>query len=89
MDKRNVFICRCEDVTLDALERAFKEGITDFEELKRMLRIGMGACQGMTCGELLQRELAKHLGKKLSEIKTATVRPPLMGVKLDAIRRGK
>ena len=27
------------------------------------------------------------MGKKLSEIKTATVRPPLMGVKLDAIRR--
>ena len=26
MDKRKVFICRCEDVTLDALERAFRKG---------------------------------------------------------------
>lgn len=88
MNKKDIFICRCEDVTLEDLHRAFEEGITDFEELKRLLRIGMGACQGATCGELLQRELAKYMNKSPSEIKTATVRPPLMGVKINSIRKG-
>jgi bacterioferritin-associated ferredoxin len=88
MNTNDIFICRCEDVSLEDLQRAFSEGITDFQELKRLLRIGMGPCRGLTCGELLQRELAKHLQKEMQDIKTSTVRPPVMGVKLAAIRKG-
>ena len=38
------------------------EGYTNFEDLKRLLRVGMGPCQGNTCGHLIQRELANFLG---------------------------
>ena len=37
-----------------------------FEEIKRILRVGMGPCQGNTCGQLLQREISKYLKIPLS-----------------------
>jgi hypothetical protein len=61
------------------------EGYTSFEELKRILRIGMGPCQGNTCGQLLQREIAKFLKVPLDQVKTQKVRPLTTGVKLKSI----
>lgn len=85
MNKSNIIICRCEDVSLQQLHNCFDEGYTTFEDLKRILRVGMGPCQGNSCQLLVQRELAKYLKKPLREIKTQTVRPLITGVKLSAI----
>ncbi|RLG86368.1 MAG: (2Fe-2S)-binding protein, partial [Thermoprotei archaeon] len=51
--KHPIIICRCEDITLDDVEKAIENGYTDLESLKRVLRIGMGPCQGRTCIPLL------------------------------------
>lgn len=49
-------VCRCEDVTLEAVEDCVNEtGTLDLAEAKRRLRIGMGVCQGRICGPLLDR----------------------------------
>jgi bacterioferritin-associated ferredoxin len=88
MKKQEIIICRCEDVTLEDLQQLMEAGYTDYEELKRLLRIGMGPCQGTTCGQLVQRELAKFLNVGISEIKVSTERPPIMGVKLILIKEG-
>ena len=48
----------------------------------------MGPCQANTCGWLVQREIAKYLGVNVDNVKTPNVRPPVMGVKLKAIRDG-
>ena len=85
MNKKDIIICRCEDVTLEDLHQAFEQGITTFEDLKRILRVGMGPCQGNTCQLLVQRELAKYLKKPLKEIPTHKVRPLITGVKLKSI----
>ena len=85
MNKENIIICRCEDVSLQKLHNCFDEGYTTIEDLKRILRVGMGPCQGNTCQLLVQRELAKYLNKPLKEIVTQTVRPLITGVKLKAI----
>jgi len=85
MNKKDVIICRCEDVTLADVEAIMKEGYTSFEEIKRILRIGMGPCQGNTCGQLLQREISKFLKVPLNEVKTHKIRPLTSGVKLKAI----
>lgn len=88
MNKENVIICRCEDITLKDLHDLFNQGYTDFEEIKRLTRLGMGPCQANTCGFLVQREIAKFLGVSIDKVKTPKVRPPLMGVKLNAIKEG-
>lgn len=88
MDKDNVIICRCEDITLKEIHELFNQGYTDFEEIKRITRLGMGPCQANTCGWLVQREIAKYLGVNVDNVKTPNVRPPVMGVKLKAIRDG-
>lgn len=85
MNEKNIIICRCEDVTLQDVHRLMNEGYTSFEELKRILRIGMGPCQGNTCGQLLQREIAKFLKVPLDQVKTQKVRPLTTGVKLKSI----
>lgn len=85
MNKDNVIICRCEDVSLQDLHSVLEEGYTDFETIKRILRVGMGPCQANTCGLLVQREIAKYLKKPLNQIETHKVRPLITGVKMKSI----
>ncbi len=85
MNKKDIIICRCEDVTLEDVESIMNEGYTSFEEIKRILRVGMGPCQGNTCGQLLQREISKFLKVPLNEVETHKVRPLISGVKLISI----
>ena len=85
MNKKDIIICRCEDVTLEALHNLMEEGYTSFEEIKRILRVGMGPCQGNTCGQLVQREIAKITKTPLNEVETHKVRPLITGVKLKSI----
>ena len=88
MKKESIIICRCEDITLEDIHEALKQGYTDFEELKRILRVGMGPCQGNTCSHLIQREIAKFLNIPIEEVKTQRVRPLVTGVKLSSIVEG-
>ncbi len=85
MDPKKVIICRCEDISLAEVREYLEKGFVTFEDLKRQLRVGMGPCQGATCSELIQREIARFLGKKVEEIPTQKSRPLTAGVKLKAI----
>lgn len=78
--EEKTFVCRCEDVTEEEVLEAIREGATTLEELKRILRIGMGPCQGRTCGPIVRSILARELKKQPSEIKDSVVRPPLKPV---------
>jgi len=77
-----IIICRCEDITLADLHSAFEEGITDFEELKRVLRCTMGPCQGRTCRELILREISKFRNVEPDDIEVPVYRPPTTPVTL-------
>ena len=87
MNKKDIILCRCEDVSLQDIHDCLDEGYTTFEDLKRILRVGMGPCQGNTCGLLVQREIAKYLKLPLNEVKTHTPRPLISGVKLSSIAK--
>jgi len=86
MNKKDIIICRCEDVTLEMIHEDLNKGYTDVEELKRLLRIGMGPCQGNNCMQLLQKEVAKFINKKTEDIKTAKARPLTMGIQIEKIK---
>lgn len=88
MNKENIIICRCEDITLADIHNLLNQGYTDIEEIKRLLRLGMGPCQGNTCNGLIQREIANFLGVSIDKIKTQKIRPLVTGVKLSLIKDG-
>jgi len=88
MSKKDIIICRCEDVTLQELHDVMDEGYTTIEDIKRILRVGMGPCQGNSCQLLVQREIAKYTQKPLEEVPTQHVRPLISGVKLKSIVKG-
>lgn len=85
MHDDNIILCRCEDVTLGDVRAMLAAGYVTVEDLKRQLRIGMGPCQGTTCGPLLQREIATFLSKRVEDVPVATARPFTTGVRLKDI----
>ncbi len=79
-DKKNIIICRCNEVTQEEIEALIDQGVTDIEMLKRLLRIGMGPCQGRTCLPMVVSILARKTGKKPDEIKLPATRIPVRPV---------
>jgi len=85
MSNKDIIICRCEDVSLQDLHDVLAEGYETFEDVKRILRIGMGPCQGNSCSLLVQREIARFFGVPLNNVNIHVSRPLTTGVKLGAI----
>ncbi len=81
-NKKNSIICRCEDISLEEIERVIDEGYTNLEEIKRSLRCGMGSCQGRTCLILIARTVSSKTGRPISQMRFPTVRPPIRPVRL-------
>lgn len=87
-NKDLTIMCRCEDITVDEVRSYIEKGITDLEQLKRLLRVGMGPCQGRTCTPLIVSELAKATGKKVQDIPLTVFRQPTTAVKLGVLAGG-
>jgi NAD(P)H-nitrite reductase large subunit len=86
---KKTVICRCEDVTLEEILEAIRSGLTTMAELKRILRCGMGQCQGKSCGLLIAQVIAKETGKSLGEVVQPAARPPFKPLPLKAVARLK
>lgn len=75
--------CRCEEITLATIRKWIGEGYDTFDELKRLLRVGMGPCQGRGCRDIVLREISQITGKSISEIPIGTLRPPAKPIKIE------
>lgn len=88
MVDEDTIVCRCEDVTYGQIKDLIARGITHPDDIKRILRCGMGPCQGRTCQELVRRILADCIGKgqagsvEIRDCDRWTARPPLRPVEL-------
>lgn len=82
-----IIVCRCEDITLDEVRDLISKGYTSVDEIKRILRAGMGPCQGKTCGQLILKEISAATGRPISELSPATTRPPVKAIKLGVIAK--
>ena len=80
-----LLVCRCEDITEEEIRAAIREGARSLEELKRILRVGMGPCQGRTCGPLIVRILAQELKASPDSFAEWRKRPPLKPVVLGSL----
>jgi bacterioferritin-associated ferredoxin len=70
-------VCRCEEVTEPEIRAVIRKGYHSLEEVKRILRTGMGHCQGRGCLRLVARLIQEETGIPASSQKQPTPRPPL------------
>lgn len=86
--KESPFVCRCEEVTVDQIEKVIDFGITDFEELKRLTRVTMGPCGGKNCKMIVLGIISRKTGMPISKLSHGTSRPPVKPVEFSAFLRG-
>ena len=64
----NLTVCRCENVKVNDIKEAIKNGAFGPNQIKLFTRIGMGNCQGRQCSNSLTIILSNMLNKKENEI---------------------
>ena len=83
------FACICEDVSVEDVKNAVREGFSSTELLKRYTTITMGPCQGRMCHAQM-RTLAERFSPgaapRVSGVTTA--RPPARQVMLEEVTSG-
>lgn len=77
----DIVVCRCEEITLKEIREWIPKGYDTFDELKRLLRVGMGPCQGRGCRDIILREISKMTGTPVVDIPSGTIRPPVKPIK--------
>ncbi len=85
---KDIIVCRCEEVTMGEVREWIAKGYDTFDELKRLLRVGMGPCQGRGCREIIMREISKATGRPMAAVDPGTFRPPVKPVKLGILAKG-
>lgn len=75
-------VCRCEEITKGEIRQAVHMGLWTMTEVKRMLRCGMGLCQGQTCTKNIKRIIAAELQVSPAQLEEPTVRPPVRPVEM-------
>jgi len=78
-------VCRCSDITIEEIREAIHKGYTSFDEIKRVLRTGMGPCQGRTCMPIILREISIITGVPVEELTPGRNRPPVSAISLGSI----
>lgn len=59
-DEDNIYVCRCEEVTVGDIKRAIAAGADSLRALKMRTNAGMGVCQGLTCRRNIERMLQEQ-----------------------------
>ena len=77
-------ICRCEDVTEEEIVQKIQEGYRTIDDLKRIIRVTMGLCQGKTCRKHIARIIARELGIPVEQVIQPTYRPPTKPIPISA-----
>jgi len=88
-DDVDVVVCRCEEVSLDEIRLWIGRGYHHFDELKRILRVEMGPCQGRGCRDIILRELSSATGEPMDKIDPGVIRPPVKPIKLGLCAYGE
>lgn len=78
-------LCRCEAVTAGQIRQAARDGAPGPNQVKFMLRAGMGPCQGRVCGLAVSEVVADSSGQDLQRTGYFRIRPPLKPLALGMI----
>lgn len=80
-DSLDPIVCRCERVRKSEIVAAIRDGVRDMNQLKAVVRTGLGGCNGKTCTDLILR-IFREEGVPLTEITMPTHRPLVAEVHL-------
>lgn len=78
-------VCRCEEVTAEQVRHAVALGCAGPNQLKAILRCGMGPCQGRQCGLTVTELMARERGETVQAIGHYRLRPPVKPITLGAL----
>jgi NAD(P)H-nitrite reductase large subunit len=85
--KQNIVICRCEEITEQEIIAVIKQGYTSLDEIKRILRCGMGHCQGRSCQMIIARILSRMTKQPIEKIVFPSSRPPLKPIPIKTLAK--
>lgn len=85
----DAIVCRCEGVTAGRIRDLVEQGYSDHNEIKAIIRCGMGPCQGRMCGSAVFELIAKGSGIPAMEIRQHRLRPPIKPVSLQELANAK
>jgi NADPH-dependent 2,4-dienoyl-CoA reductase/sulfur reductase-like enzyme/Fe-S-cluster-containing hydrogenase component 2/bacterioferritin-associated ferredoxin len=77
-------VCRCERVSKKEIVEQIRAGVRDMNQLKAILRTGLGACGGKTCRELILGVFREE-GIPLEKVTPFTLRPFEAEIPLGAV----
>jgi bacterioferritin-associated ferredoxin len=83
-----VVVCRCEEVSEADVRRVIRMGYHSLEAVKRVLRTGMGHCQGRGCLKLVARLIQEETGIPTASQRLPFPRPPLKPLPLGLLGSG-
>ena len=78
----DTIVCRCEGVTAGRIRSLVDEGCVDHNEIKAIIRCGMGPCQGRMCSPAVFELIAGHSRIPPQQIRQHRLRPPIKPVSL-------
>jgi thioredoxin reductase len=81
----DTMLCRCEEVRIGSVRSAIRDGVRSLHELRVLLRVGMGPCQGRYCTTTTLRLLALESGRTLQDLGPGSPRPPVRPIKIEQI----
>ena len=84
----DTIVCRCERISVGEIRKWIRLGVKDFNELKTLTKVGMGACGGKTCTPLINR-IFREEGISTSSITPGTKRPLFIEVPLGIFAKAK
>lgn len=83
----DAIVCRCEEITAGTLRTRIRDGATDMNLVRGVIRCGMGPCQGRNCAVTLARLLAEAKPDAALAPVPFRARPPLRPLPLGALAR--
>lgn len=78
-------ICRCEGVTAGRIRDLVEEGYTDHNEIKAIIRCGMGPCNGRMCGPAVMELICAGAKVAPEKVRQHRLRPPIKPVSLEEL----
>ncbi|AMJ61584.1 FAD/NAD(P)-dependent oxidoreductase [Bosea sp. PAMC 26642] len=70
-------VCRCEEVTAGAIRARVASGAPGPNQVKSLIRTGMGPCQGRMCGVAVSSIIAAARNEEPAKTDYYRIRPPL------------
>ena len=87
--RREELVCRCEEVSREAIEEAIRDGATTLDAVKRRTRAGMGLCQGRTCRRIVSSLITEISAKPALVLSPPTARPPVRPIPMNVLIKGE